>query len=166
MGNKKLNLKYIKKVEKLDSDVENLESSFSGFIKRFDTTITDLFKKIDAHQRDTSPKPVSYGMILSGGVAIVTMLGAMFAIMIYISNSSNSPILAQQAQILNTMNSIVSNQTKLSSNIQLANKDISVIKNKSKSNEDSLHYILYEKELFPTLAEMQKDIEFIKKGVK
>ncbi len=161
---KKLNLKYIKKVEKLDSDVENLESSFSGFIKRFDTTITDLFKKLDNHQRDTAPKPVSYMMILSGGVAVVTLLGAMFAIMIYISNSSNAPILAQQTQILNTMNGILSNQTKLSGNIQLANKDISVIKNKSLGNEESIKYILYDKELFSTITSIQKDIEFIKKG--
>jgi len=163
---KKLNLKYIKKVEKLDSDVENLGSIFSGFAKRFDTTITDLFKKIDNHQRDTAPKPVSYTMILSGGVAVVTLLGAMFAIMIYISNSSNAPLLAQQTQILNTMNGILTNQTKLSSNIQLANKDISVIKNKSLGNEESIRYMLYDKELFSTITSMQKDIEFMKKGVK
>jgi len=153
-------IEYSKKVEKLDSDVENLKSSFDGFASRIENTISELFKNLNNHQKETAPKPLSVGMI----AAIVAILGGMFATVIYISNSSTAPLMAQQHQLQSTMNAILSNQTKLNSDIQLANKDISVIKNKANDNSETLNYLMYEIKLLPTITEIQKDIEYLQKN--
>lgn len=145
---------------KVETEVHLLTSGFAELKE----LIGKLFLKLEDHQKETAPKPISYGMILSGGVAIITMLGAMFAIMIYISSSTIAPIMAQNSQMINTMNTLLSQQTKLSSDIQLANKDISVIKGKSLANEQTLQWIIFEENLPKQITQIKKDIEYIKRG--
>lgn len=157
-----LSEEQIEKIGKLDSDVKNLQSSFEGFVKRFESNIKLLFDELKQHQKETAPKPISFPVLLSMGVSLIAILGGMFATVIYIANSSNAPIMAQQNQMLNTMNTIVSNQTRLSSDIQLANKDISVIKGKSVANEETLQWIIFTENLPKQITQMQKDIEYMK----
>ena len=143
---------------KLETEVHSLITGF----KDFKQTINTLFEKMDNHAEKTAPKPISFGMILGGGAALVAIVGAMFAVVIYISSSSNAPVLTQLEQVITNVNTLNSNVINNTSEIQLTRQTLSGLKNKTNDNKHQLDWILYQEKLPIKINENRKEIEFLK----
>jgi len=151
----KKELKDSERLGKLETEVHLLTSGFS----ELKDLIGKLFSKLEDHQKDTAPKPVSNMTILAGIVSVLTILAILFGSVVWTISSMNSPLSTQINQLSNIQSSQNTLLMQFQGQIQLTNKEISGIKGKAESNANTLDWILFDENFLKKIIINSKDIE-------
>jgi len=130
-------------------------------VHTLNTLVSKLFEKFDNYIEKSQSQPLTIAQIIGAVVGLLTIFALMFGTVIYIVNSSNAPILANNAQLATLIaNQQISTQ-KNSNLIQLTNKELLSIKNSSESNENTLDWIIFQKEFPMQLAVLQEKVKVL-----
>ena len=149
---------YAERLGKVESEVHNIG-----------TTVSKLFDKFDQFVEKVQPKQMSLAGILGLLATLLGILALLFGSVIYISTSSNAPLMAQSAQMVSTMQAMQRGMGQNTNLIQLTSKDVSGLSGKVSSNEETLRWLLFEENIPKQLTELrirQEQIEqlLLKKG--
>ena len=130
-------------------------------VHTLNTLVSKLFEKFDNYIEKSQSQPLTIAQIIGAVVGLLTIFALMFGTVIYIVNSSNAPILTNNAQLATLM---ANQQTSIQQNsnlIQLTNKEILSLKNSSESNENTLDWIIFQKEFPMKLAVLQEKVKVL-----
>lgn len=137
-------LEHREKVGKLEADVHTLTKS-----------VEKIFTKLDELISANTPQQISIASMLGMFVSILGVFALLFGSVIYISNSSNAPLVAQSSQMITTMQAMQRGMQQNTNLIQLTSKDVSGLNNKVVSNDETLRWLLFEENLPKQLTELQ-----------
>jgi len=150
-------------IGKLKSEVHTLNS-----------LVKTLFEKLDAIIERMQAKPIGIGAIIGVIASLMGIFALLFGTVIYISNNSNAPLATEikargiaqneiNAQVVASLAALQNSVATTNSSIQLANKEMTSIKNIAKSNESTLEWIIFQKE-FPTqIAVLKEKVEYLER---
>jgi len=108
------------------------------------------------------PKQMGVPAIVGLLAAVLSIFALLFGSVIYITNSSNAPLYAQNAQIVATLQSMRGESQQNSSFIQLTNKEVSGLANKVVSNEETLRWLIFEENTPKQVSALKGEIETLK----
>ncbi len=144
MGEPLDDIEQAQEMGKLQSEVHTLN-----------TLMTKVFKKVEDLAEKTTPKPPSIGGILGIATSFLAILTLLFGSTIYISNSSNAPMLAQMTQMAQTLNTINSLAVQTANHGQLLSKELSGVAKSVESNNNTLDWIIYQENLPKQITQSQ-----------
>ena len=108
------------------------------------------------------PKQMGVPAIVGLLAAMLRIFALLFGSVIFITNSSNAPLYAQNAQIVATLQSMRGESQQNSSFIQLTNKEVSGLANKVVSNEETLRWLIFEENIPKQVSALTGEIETLK----
>jgi len=139
------------KLGALETEVHMIKSSVNKLFEKFD----DLVERMQ-------PKQMGVPAIVGLLAAVLSIFALLFGSVIYITNSSNAPLYAQNAQIVATLQSMRGESQQNSSFIQLTNKEVSGLANKVVSNEETLRWLIFEENIPKQVSALTGEIETLK----
>ncbi len=100
----------------------------------------------------------------------MAIFALLFGTVIYIANNSNAPLATEMktrriaqneinAQVVSALTALQTSVSNTNSSIQLTNKEMSSIKNIAKSNESTLEWMIFTKELPTKLSVLQQKVK-------
>jgi len=124
-------------------------------VHTLNTLVKTLFKKFDDYVEKSHPKPMGLAGYIGVAVSILTLFALLFGSVVYISNSSNAPVVAQMAQMTQILSSIQSSTVQNAGQTQLLNKELSGLAKSVDSNEETLRWIIFNENLPKQVTEAQ-----------
>lgn len=113
-------------------------------VHTLNTLVSKLFEKLDGFIAESSPKPLTLPTILGGIATVGTILAFLVGGVIWISTSSQAPIITQLDLVNKNMQVMMTGFATHGSEIQLTNQKISGIEGKVDSSNEVLNYFQYE----------------------
>jgi len=140
-----------------DDELEQAQiiGSIKAEVHTLNTLVKTLFKKFDDYVEKTQPKPMGVSSYVGLAVSIMGILALLFGSVIYITNSSNAPMMAQMSQITQVLSSIQNNTMQNANQGQLLSKELSGIEKSVGSNEETLRWIIFDENLPKQITETQ-----------
>jgi len=135
---------HAKEIGQLQSEVHTLN-----------TLVTKLFEKFDLFVEKSQPKPMGAAGYIGIAVSVMTMGALLFGSVMYITSSSNAPLVAQMSQVSQVLSTIQSNTMRNANHGQLLSKELSAIDKSVASNETTLDWIIYQENLPKQVTEAQ-----------
>ncbi len=137
-------LGHAKEIGQLQSEVHTLN-----------TLVTKLFEKFDILVERLQPKVMGAVGYIGIAVSILSILAILFGSVIYITNSSNAPLVAQMTQMTQVLATIQNNTMQNANQGQLLSKELSGIEKSVDSNEETLRWIIFRENLPKQITETQ-----------
>lgn len=141
-------IEQAQEIASIKSEVHSLKEAFNTFIEEF-----------KSHRDRTTPNPITLTSMIGIFGTILGILVVFMSAIMYLIHSSNSPIIAQQNQILQIMQQTQNSVNGNRNDIQLTNKDLSNIKTTTHSNEDTLHWMLFDENLPKQITILQEQFK-------
>lgn len=143
-------LEQAHEIGKLKSEVHTLN-----------TLVSKLFEKFDSFAEKMQPKQIGFAGYVGIAVSVMGIFALLFGSVMFITTSSNAPIMAQMSQITKTLAAIQNNSVQNSNENRLISKELSGIAKSVNGNADTLHWIVYQKELPTKIVENELRIEVL-----
>ena len=131
-------------IGKIESEVHTLN-----------TLVKTLFKKFDDYVEKSQPKQIGIAGYVGLAVSIMGIFALLFGSVIYITNSSNAPVVAQMTQMTQVLATIQNNTMQNANQGQLLSKELSGIEKSVDSNEETLRWIIFRENLPKQITESQ-----------
>jgi len=151
--------------DKYSTKVVALETEFKIFEKTVTQSLDRLSIKFDEYIERSSPKQLGLAAIISVVASFFGILAVGFAGLLYLINSQIAPISATQVQILQALQKTNTSTVTLNSDVQLANKEITVVKNKAEANQQTLQWMLFDENIPKQLTLLQAESDGLVKSL-
>lgn len=136
--------------------------SMKGEVNSIKGSVNKLFEKFDLFVEKMQPKQMGIPAIVGLLAAVLGIFALLFGSVIYITNSSNAPLYAQNAQIVATLQAMQNSSQHNTNLVQLASKDISGLSNKVSSNEETLRWMIFEENIPKKLTSLKGEVNTLK----
>lgn len=141
------------------TDKEHNHTEEIGMLKSevhtLNTLVTKLFEKFDNFVEKLQPKPMSAVGYIGIAVSIMTIFALLFGSVMYITNSSNAPLVAQMTQMTQVLATIQNNTMQNTNQNQILVKELSGIEKSVISNEETLRWIIFDENLPKQITKTQ-----------
>lgn len=149
-------------------------SKLEGEVHWVKESIPKIFEKIDGIIAAMSGKPISIPAIIGMIAGGISILAGMFIAVIFIAGSQTAPIESQSkqlalaiqnqgSQITTAIQAMQSNMMQNTNLIQLTNKEVSVNGAKTKENEGTLQWLIFEENIPKQVTVLQQQIKALQK---
>lgn len=124
-------------------------------VHTLNTLVKTLFTKFDSYVEKSQPRPMSISAYVGLAVSILGIFALLFGSVMYISNSSNAPLVAQISQMTQVLATIQNNTMQNANQNQILVKEVSGIEKSVDSNEATLEWLLFSENLPKQVTEVQ-----------
>lgn len=149
-------------------------SKLEGEVHWVKESIPKIFEKIDGIISAMSAKPISVPAMIGMFAGGISILAGLFIAVIYIAGSQIAPLESQSnqlalaiqnqgTQITAAIQAMQSNMMQNTNLIQLTNKEVSVNGAKTKENEGTLQWLIFEENIPKQVTILQQQIKTLQK---